>query len=292
MLFVTGATGFVGRNLLRKFAGRNRKIRCLVRNNRKMDAGNDLEIVNGDLLDKDRLYTITQNVDTVIHLAAVINSADPEELMSVNVHGTRNLVEACVKNGVRKIIYVSSLDAVLDQTNFYGKTKAMGEEIIKKSCINYIILRPSFIYGKDSESIILLAKLIKKYPLIPVVGSGKGKLQPIYIDDVCETIIKLVDNSQKNKTYNIAGEQKISINDLIDKIAGIYSKRIFKIHVPVRLLWLPLRLRGLVMSNSLMNYESLRLLDNDKTCELSDIKKDLDFKPVSLDDGLKLALLN
>ena len=292
MLLITGATGFVGRRLLKKIIDEKIKVRCLIRNKKKIDGDNELEIIQGDLSDRDTLYDATLGVDTVVHLAAVIKSSDPGEFMNVNVQGTKNLIEACVKNRVKRIIYVSSLDVTLNKTNIYGKTKAIGEDIIKNSNIDYIILRPSLIYGKGSKDITLLTELINRYPLIPVVGSGEGKLQPVYVDDVCDTIVKLIESDKKNKIYHIAGEQKISLNDLIDKIAGLSSRRVIKIHVPLWLLWLPLKLYSLIARNSTINYESLNLLTNDKTCEIDDIKNDFHFKPLSLDDGLRLVLQN
>lgn len=292
MLLITGATGFVGRRLLKKIIDKKIKVRCLIRNKKKIDGDNELEIIQGDLSDREILYDATLGADTVVHLAAVIKSSDPSEFMNVNVQGTKNLIEACVKNGVKRIIYVSSLDVTLNETNIYGETKAIGEDIIKNSNIDYIILRPSLIYGKGSKDITLLTELINRYPLIPVVGSGEGKLQPVYVDDVCDTIVKLIESDKKNKIYHIAGEQKISLNDLIDKIAGLSSRRVIKIHVPLWLLWLPLKLYSLIARNSTINYESLNLLTNDKTCEIDDIKNDFHFKPLSLDDGLRLVLQN
>lgn len=292
MLLITGATGFVGRRLLEKLISKRLKVRCLVRDKKKIDKNNDLEIVQGDILYKNALYNATQKVDTVIHLATIIKSSDPEEFTNVNAQGTRNLVEACIKNEVKKIIYVSSLDAVLNETNTYGKTKKIGEDIIKESGIDYIILRPSLIYGKGSKAVMKLSELIKKYPLIPVVGDGEGKFQPVYVDDVCDVILNAIESDVRNKAYCIAGEQKISWNEFIDKIANLFSKRVVKIHVPLWVFWLPLELYSLVVKNPLFDYESLNLLKQDKICDLSEIKKDFGFKPISLDDGLRLVLQN
>ncbi len=292
MLFVTGATGFVGQNLMEKLVNEKIKTRCLVRDKSKISESNKVEIIQGDISDKAILYKATQNVETVIHLAAVIKSSSADEFIKVNVEGTRNLIEACIKSRVRRIIYVSSLDATLSRTNIYGKTKAMGEDVIRNSGLDYIILRPALIYGKGSKDIGMLSKFIKKYPFIPVVGSGEGRLQPVYIDDICNIIIKLIKSDIRNKTYSIAGEQKITLNGLIDKIAENFSKKVINIRIPLWLLWLPLKLYGIVITNSHINYESLSLLEQDKICDIDEIKKDFNFKPVSLDDGLKLVLQN
>lgn len=290
MLLVTGASGFVGRNLVKKLVAGRTKVRCLVRDKKKIDENERLEVVEGSVLDKGILDSATQGVDAVIHLAAVIKSSDPREFADVNVQGTRNLVEACVNNKVRRIIYVSSLDAGLNGAGIYGRTKAGGEDIVKNSGVDYVILRPSFIYGKGAKDLVTLMKLIARCPVVPVVGHGEGKLQPVHVDDVCDVIVRLLESGARSKTYYIAGEQKISLNDLIDKVANLTSKRVVKIHIPLWVLWLPLKLYGLIVRNSSISYESLSLLNRDKTCEIADIERDLGFKPRSLDDGLRLVL--
>lgn len=292
MLFITGAAGFVGRNLLIKLTTRGIKVRCLVRDKRKIRENYGVEIAEGNINDADILFKAIRDVNTVIHLAAVVKSSDPGEFINVNVNGTKNLVSACIRNGVRKIIYVSSLDAGLNGANMYGKTKRIGEDIIKDSNIDYLILRPALIYGKDSRDIKILIEMIKKYPIIPVVGNGKGKLQPVYIEDICDIIIKLIDSNIKNKIYYIAGGERISMNDLIDRIAYLFSKSVIKIHIPLWLLRPTLKLYNLVIRSSSINYESMKLLSQDKVCDIDEIKKDFNFKPIGLDEGLKLILQN
>lgn len=292
MIFITGATGFVGRNLLRKLIGKGVKVRCLVRDRSRIDNNNEVETIQGDIADIDILNRATQDVDIVIHLAAIAKTSSPDEFINVNVKGTKNLVDACIKNKVKKIIYVSSLDAALSDTNLYGRTKRMGEDVIKNSKIDYIILRPALIYGKDSKDINMLTGMVKKSSLIPVVGNGRGRLQPVYVDNVCEIILKLIDSNIKDKIYYIAGEEKVSMNDLIDKIANLYSKKTFKIHIPLWLLWLPLKGYNLIIKKSSISYDSLRLLNQDKTCDVSETKKDLNFNPIGLDEGLRLVLQN
>jgi len=292
VILVTGGAGFLGRNLLKKLFNGKIRVRCLVRDRKKIDNDAKVEIIEGDILDRESLYKAAQDVDTVIHLAAIIRSGDNNDFIRVNVDGTRNLVDACLKNGVQRIIYISSLDAGLKNANIYGRTKAIAEDIVRKSGIDYIILRPALIYGKGSKDICLLAELIKRYPVIPVFGDGEGLLQPVYVDDVCDVILKLInDRNIKNKIYYVAGKEKISLNSLIDKIAGLFSKRVIKIHIPLWVLWLPLRVYNLFEKKSLINYKSLSILSMDKVCEIGEVRGDLNFKPLNLEEGLKSVFL-
>ncbi|MFH0936538.1 MAG: NAD-dependent epimerase/dehydratase family protein [Candidatus Woesearchaeota archaeon] len=288
MILITGSTGFVGQNLLKSIIDKNIKVRCLVRGKRKI-GNTKLNVIEGDLLNKDSLDKATQNVNIVIHLAAIIKSSNSKEFININVEGTKNLVDACIKNKIKKIIYISSLDAGLNDTNVYGKSKKLGEDIIINSGINYVILRPSLIYGKNSQDITMLTNLIKKFSFIPIIGDGKSRLQPVYVDDVCDIIIKLINSKIKNKLYYVAGEEKISMNDFIDKIASLYSKKIIKIHFPLWLLFLPLKLYGFIFRGS-VNYESIKLLNKDKICDINFIKRDLNFSPINLDKGLRYIL--
>ncbi len=288
MILITGSTGFVGKNLLKKLIHEKILVRCLVRDRKKIDDNSRVEIIEGDILDRGILGKATKDVGTVIHLAAIIKSADNSDFVRVNVEGTRNLVDACLKNNVQRIIYISSLDAGLKDINIYGKTKGIAEDIIKSSNIDYVILRPALIYGKGSKDICLLAELIKRYPVIPVFGDGEGLLQPVYVDDVCDVILKLInDRNIKNKIYYVAGEETISLNALIDKIAGLFSKRVIKIHIPLWVLWLPLRAYNFFIKKSLINYKSLSILSKDKVCEIGEVRGDFNFNPISLEGGLR-----
>jgi len=287
MLLITGITGFVGNVLQRELREREIRFRCLARGRQPPPQISGGEVVVGDLLDQDGLLPLTRGVNTVIHLAARIQSADPAEIMEVNVRGTENLVAACIRNGVSKIIYISSLDAVLDKSGAYGKSKARAEEIVRKSNIGYTILRPAFIYGRDARNLAALTRVIRSFPIFPVPGSGRARLQPVHVRDLCAVILKLIRDQARNRAYCIAGEERISMNDLIDRIAGCFSKRVWKVHIPPGLLWLLWQLRRFLPSGSAPSWQSLRLLNRDKICDIGDARQDLGFAPISLDEGLR-----
>ena len=292
MILLTGATGFVGKTLLLKLTDKNIKVRCLVRDSNKIEKKDNFEIMEGNLLDKKSLCNATKNIEMVVHLAAVIKSSDRQKLMRVNVEGTKNLVEACIKNKVRKIIYFSSLDACLGKTNFYGRTKTLGEKVIKNAHMDYIILRPSLIYGRGCEDIVTLARLVQKLPFVPAAENGKGRLQPVYVEDLCDLVVKIIESNKKGVVYHIAGEEKISLDGLIDKIADVYSKKVLKIHLPLWILFLPLKICSLISRKSSWDYESLKLINTDKICNIAEIKKDFGFAPLNLDKGLIRSLIN
>ena len=235
MILVTGATGYVGRNLIKLLD--NRKVKCFVRKNSEIKALEGFNIEYGDITDIASIERVLDNVDAVIHMAAVVNSSDKEIYYLVNVKGTKNLIEACKNRGVKRIIFVSSMAATREFLDDYGKSKKEAEELVANSGLKYTILRPTIIYGADNSTLKQFIEYIQKVPfLVPVIGSGEAKIRPVYIDDVVNIITRSVDNPQSiYKTYNLLGGTKISINYFIDFISSRLGIKKVKVHIPMGL---------------------------------------------------------
>jgi NADH dehydrogenase len=291
-ILVTGATGFVGRNLVTELTGRGEQVTCLIRN---MDRAEELqkrevELVKADITDYDAVNSGFEDANTVVHLAAVIESQDKELFESVNVNGTRNCVKAAKKYEVKRFIYVSSLDVKFD-SGTYSKSKLAAENIVKKSGLDFVILRPAFIYGKGSDSLQKLVSMVEKHRTIPVIGNGKYKLQPVHVDDVVSIIVQAITSEKSiDGTYYVAGPEEITFDDAVTMIAEILGKKRRKVHMPVFLMKMFVYLNEKLSKNPTITRERLNLLLMDKTCDISNTKNDFDFDPVSFEKGLKLTL--
>src|SRR3989344_21776 len=192
MILITGGTGYIGSNLLKLLEGK--KIRLLVNDSY---VNENFEAVNGDLTDVESLDKALKNVETVIHLAAATHSKDDKMFNIVNVNGTKNLIEACKKNKIKRIIFMSSMAATRRFRDSYGESKYKAQELIRNSGLKYTILRPSLIYGKGSLGMKHTVEYIKKVPFfIPIIGKGEAIIQPVYIDDVLKAIISCLDNDK------------------------------------------------------------------------------------------------
>ncbi len=259
--FITGATGFLGKHLIPKI--------------QKLD----FTILKGDLNDKELLNKNLKDVNTVIHLAALVKSKNKASFDKVNVAGTKNLVKACLKTKVRNIIFISSyLADPFYKKSAYGQSKLEAEKIIKKSGLNFIILRPTLIYGKDDKSLFKLIKLIKKSPLIPILGDGNYQLQPVYVKDVVKTINFILEKGIFNKkTYNLAGEP-LTYNEIVNQICKKLNKKRIKIHLPLGLKILP---------NPFVTIEQINnLIHKKKAVDITKAKKDLNFNPTPFENNI------
>lgn len=202
-VLITGAKGFLGKHVVAR----------LIR------AGHETICFKGDIGDAD--LELPLDVDAIVHLAAVVGNKNRRLFKRVNVMGTRYIIERAKADGVKKIIFISSLRVLSKEKNLYIESKRQGEKIVVNSSLPYIILRPSLLYGPgDKKNIVFLAGLAKKMRLAPVF---KFRMQPIFVDDMAEMIYQSFD-LVPDKIINIAGSQIISHVDFLLALKGLGYK--------------------------------------------------------------------
>jgi len=271
-ILVTGATGFIGRILIEKLAKKH-KVVCFVRKESNNSAVEKFEKVYGDILDKNSLLEATKKIDAVIHLATSHQQGNED----FNFIGSRNVIEACKENKVKKLIFISSMAAKRASLDDYGKTKLKIENLIKESGLNYVILRPSIIYSDNNLS--LIGKSLKTPLFIPVIGNGNYKLNPVHINDVAEAITRAVE--KKNKEYDVAGAEKISFNDIIKLCKQQFNIKKPVIHVPIFICLAVFKFFPVISK------EALKGMNEDTNADISLLKKDLKINPISFQEGIK-----
>ena len=290
MILITGATGFVGRNLIESMPKEN--IKCLVRSTSNIEflKKYNVNIVYGDINDKKSLDNALKGIDAVIHLAAYIRGSNKDLFYKVNTEGIKNLIEACKKNKIKRIIMLSSMAVTRKYLDDYGKSKKQAEDLLKNSNLDYTILRPSMIYGKDSNSTKHLISYINMLPLIiPIVGNGKFNIQPIYINDVTSVIIKSLDNKTSiGKTYDLLGETRISFNYFIDFISSRLNIKKIKFHIPVSFVLIGISFFRFFYKNFPVTKEFIKGMGYDTIGDNSKVKQDLNVKFKKLSQSFQI----
>jgi len=282
MIAITGATGFLGSNLIPKL--KDKKVKCLVR---KYIDNNKIDPVVGDINDIVSVNKLLEKTKVLIHLAAAIDSKNKEYYYKINVQGTKNLIDSCKKNKVKRIIFVSSMASTKDYLDDYGKSKKEAEDLIRKSGLDYTILRPSFIYGKNSNSMKKMINFINSFKFIPIVGNGEYTLNPVHVDDVVKSIISCI-NSKKSikKTYDILGKSEISFNEFINAISEKYNIQKRKIHIPIPIC-LVISSVGSILGPSFPLKKSFVLsLESKYKGTIASAERDLNYHPISFKEGL------
>jgi len=239
-ILVTGGTGFVGGHVVHALRARDVKVRVLVRDPkraRRLSAWG-AELVVGDIADLTVLRAACVGVTAVIHLVAIIKGAraDFERVME---HGTRNLVSAAEGAGVRRFVLMSALgvdERSKDAVPYYTAKWEM-ERAVRSSSLQYVVFRPSFVFGGDGGALPTFVRLARFTPLTPVVGDGTARLQPIWVDDVAEYVACAIDHpAAAGRVFELGGPDAVTWNDFWTRLKRIAGVRRPSVHVPIGIL--------------------------------------------------------
>src|SRR5579859_5313023 len=194
-VFVTGASGFVGEEIVRQLHAAGHSIRILARQPRSpraQEAASEYraEIHPGNVLDADSLRGGLKDCEAVIHLVGIISEIGRNTFENVHTQGTKNMVAAAREAGVKRFAQMSALGTRPDAVSRYHQSKWVAEEIVRGSGLDWTIFRPSIIYGPKDHFVNLFARLARFSPVLPIIGRGDWKLQPVPVGDVAAAFVK------------------------------------------------------------------------------------------------------
>ena len=245
-LFITGASGFIGRHLLTRLQPQQfDHVYCLTRTEiaaREFTDKANFHWLVGSIFDSGIYSGCLDSVDTVIHLAATTGKAQRDQYFTVNSTGTQYLLEQCKQRGVKNFLYASSIVVKYKHKSdyYYAQSKQDGENAVIQSGLNYTIVRPTIVLGKDSPNWSALSNLAR-LRFIPVLGNGTARLQPIDVDDAVDAIISIIQEGDfRNESFDLGGPEVLSIEAFLKKIHRLHNRHeptvIHLPHKPLR--WL------------------------------------------------------
>ena len=290
MILVTGGTGFVGSHLIKRMRQEGIPVRAIVRDPDKARALNDLgvDVVKGDVSDTDSLEKATIGVERIVHLVGIIQEAAGATFQRVHVDGTRNLLEAARKSGVRHFFYQSALGTRPNAKSEYHKSKWAAEELVRASGISFTILRPSLIYGPGDQFTIRLSEMIRLSPVLPIIGSGRSKVQPIFIDDVATCIVKAVTSDCcLNEIYEIGGPDQLTYEEVTVAIADAMGVKRPTLHLPLFFMKSMATVLKAVLPKPPVTTDQLIMLQEDTVCTMRDIRDAFGIEPIGFREGLE-----
>ncbi len=241
-ILLTGATGFIGRNLALRLAGMGHHVVCLVRDMGRalwMSDHPGLEPVKGDISVKTSLAPHVENVDLVFHLAGVTKAKNRDEYMRVNGEGTGNLIDAVVLwgKGVKKVLYVSSLAVAGPHSSknpaeengnvapitHYGESKLLGEDLLKSRSgdIPWTVIRPPVVYGPYDRDVYVYFKMAER-GFVPVLGEGTMDLSIIHVEDVTAGIaLAGFSDESDGETFYLSDGRVYTVGELLANLAEV-----------------------------------------------------------------------
>ena len=228
-IVVAGANGFVGKNL-RSFLHEN-KINVLAISRKNFQKySSEIKIISTNISDP-KLQTKLKNYDALINLIGIGRQTPKSTFEEINLNLTKDVIKACKNAGIKKIIFISGLGVSKSNTSDYFASKYKAEQEIINSGLDYTIFRASYIIGKTDHLTKALSKQIKN-GVIVIPGSGKYRLQPIFVEDVAKIILEAVlEKKFSNKIIDLVGPQKISFEDFVKLFAKNTETKIDKISI-------------------------------------------------------------
>jgi uncharacterized protein YbjT (DUF2867 family) len=289
MILLTGATGFIGGNVLRTLTERHIPVRCLSRKS-LLSENPDINYVSGDVLDYDSLLSATAGVDTVYYFIHMMGKQKEQKKFEIlDRIAITNMVKACKTNGVKRIIHLTGMSNPSEKLSHHLASRREVEDIIKKSGIDFTIFRASVIIGRGGAAFEILDTAVRKFPIIPVLNWENTKVQPIYIGDVIRYLVLCLDKKETiNRSYDIGSSQVLTYGELMHQYARqLGLKRIF-IRIPGSWHHVSALLLGkLAPVNPDVVYWLIESMRNNMICEPNDLKKIFGFEPISFEESIK-----
>ena len=310
-VLVTGATGFVGKFLVKELLKENYDITCLVRKSSNISGLERTNLIFGDITNEESVDKAVQGKDIIFHLVGIgsisaLSRKSYEIFRKINIEGTRNVLEACRKHKTKKIIYLSSTAAMgLIRKNLvneqdacnpktpYQKSKYESEQLIKNYNLPVVILRPTMIYGPEMKhsQILKIYKIIKK-GFFPFVDGGKATIPAVHVKDVVSSILAAVKNGKTGEIYIIASDDYKTLKEIVNIIQRKENMKLVKINLPKTFLKVPIfilqNISLLFGINPPMTLQRLDSFTFNRIFDISKAKKELKWEPkVKFEQGLE-----
>ncbi len=262
MLLLTGATGLVGRALLRRLTAAGRPVRCLVRDPQRLGRERvHVQIALGDLGDPQSFRHALRGVDVVVHLAATIRDQPRGSIEELNGIATWRMVEAAGRAGVERFIFFGALGASTHDRTRLLRAKAVAEQAVRDGPVRSVIVAPSLIYAPGDPWLALLGRL-SLLPVMPISGRGRAEFQPIWAEDVAECVLGLLDGAGDGERYELAGPQTLTHEAIVRLAVRALGRRRLLIHVPTAVVSRALRtLEALAKSRAFATWDEAELLE-------------------------------
>ncbi len=286
-IFISGGTGFVGGHVCRALRERGHELRLLV-HHRGGGAESGIECIEGDVTHPESFAAQINGCDAVINLVGIIREFPSKGITFERLHvqATAAMLDAARKAGISRYLQMSALGVRADAVSAYHQTKWRAEESVRGSGLEWTIFRPSLIFGPRDAFINMLAAQLRLAPVMPVIGSGSYRLQPIHADDVARCFaLALEMPGTVGGTYELCGADRLSYEELLDAISAAMGKAPpIKPHAPLGLMKLIIPFMEKIPQFPI-TMDQLQMLLEENICG-GEWRQTFGFEPRGLQDGI------
>ena len=278
LVTVFGGSGFLGRHVVRALARRGYRVRVAVR---RPDLANFLQplgivgqihAVQANLRYPDSVAAAVRGSDAVINLVGILSESGRQNFSNVQARGAHTVAHACASLGVERLVQISALGADRDSKSHYARTKAEGEAAVLELVKGAVVMRPSIMFGPEDTFFNRFASLARMLPVLPLVGGGETKYQPVFVGDVAEAIALAIEGKvEGGKIYELGGPEAKSFRELVEYVCEVTGRRRVIASLPFPLARFQARILeivntlslGLLPDEFLLTRDQVALLESD-----------------------------
>jgi uncharacterized protein YbjT (DUF2867 family) len=277
---VFGGTGFLGRRIVRRLAAEGAAVRIAVRS--PDPARGELR---ADVRDRASVAAAVAGADAVVNAVSAYVEKGGVTFESVHVQGAKTLAQEAAAAGVARLVLVSGIGADAQSRSSYIRARGRGELVVSQAFPGATIVRPSAMFGPGDALFGTLADIVRMLPVVPLIGGGRTRLQPVYVEDVAEAIVRLLaDPETAGRTYELAGPGVYTLRELVRFALRMLDKRRLLVPVPFTMADIQARLFEFLPSPPLTTGQvDLLRMDNLASGALPGFRE-LDIQPKALEE--------
>ena len=277
---VFGGSGFVGRNVVRELARRGWRVRVAVRRPhlaqflRPMGAVGQIQLKQCNVRYRPSVEDALIGADAVINLVGLLFQNGRQEFNSVQAMGSATIAKLAADAGVKSFVQLSAIGADSASESLYARSKGEGERAVCDAIPTATILRPSIVFGAEDSFFNKFATMASFSPMLPLVGGGQSKFQPVYVDDLADAICAALERPEAaGKTYEIGGPRGYSFRELMELMLSETGQRRFLVPIPFLVAsWIGFvaQIIGrLPFMEPLLTQDQVKLLKHDNVVDMS-----------------------
>ena len=288
---VFGGTGFIGRHLVTRLLRSGATVRVAARHPARVkvlaEPAKAPQIVQADVLDDVAVDAVIAGAEAVFNLVGILTETARQTYHAIHVEGARRVALAAQRHGVMRVIHISALGASPASPAISDQTKAEGEQAVRAVFPQATIVRPSLTFGEGDHFFSRFAAMIRSSPVLPLIGGGTTKFQPVFVDDMTAGLLELVKRSDTaGKTYEFGGPQVYSFKVLLELLLIAVNRQRVLLPIPFALAEMQAGLLEL-FPNPPLTRDQVRLLKTDKVVSgIEPTLVDLGVQPRPLEEFL------
>lgn len=253
LVTVFGGSGFVGRHVVRALVKRGYRVRVAVRRPdlagflQPLGMVGQIHAVQANLRYPDSVAAAVKGAAAVVNLVGILQEGGRQSFAGVQANGARAIAQACAAAGIARLVQVSAIGADRDSKSLYARSKAEGEAAVLAAVPGAVILRPSIVFGPEDGFFNRFAALARVLPVLPLIGGGETKFQPVFVGDVAEAVARGVDGAVAGgRVYELGGPEVKSFRELLAYICEVTDRKRLLLPLPFPLARIQARILELV----------------------------------------------